>query len=149
MDFATYLLFHLGRHVALDDLQGISLFGRKKLAVVADSEAALAQQLSDLIYSAIGVIRAGGLDDLRRRRRRVLLVLGRPQLRGGLRLNVGGFGRSLGIGIPRGQSLQVNAASGRQPVGHGCWMASMTRFERWESRCANQHRRVGMANREG
>lgn len=116
----TNLLFHLGRHLALDDLESKLVPAGLQLAAVADREPSLAQQLPDMVHGALWTICAARLDDLWRRRGRVLLVLGGLELGGGLgRLGLGGLGHSLGVDIPRGQSLHVEGAPGDQPVSHG------------------------------
>ena len=88
----TYLLLRLWRHPTLHDFQSVLVPRCCILTAVANGKAALAQQLADLVKSSVGTVRAAGLQDLGRRRRRMLLVLGGAKLRSRLGLDLGRFG---------------------------------------------------------
>jgi hypothetical protein len=107
-------LFHLCRHLALDDLQGNTLGLPRCLALVADGEAALAQQLADLVHDTILAVGAWWLDNIIRRWWGVLLVLGGFKLGGRLGLQLVHSREPLGISIPRGQRLHVDTFHARR-----------------------------------
>lgn len=90
------------------------------LPFIADGEAALSENLSDIIHSSLGSFGAAWFRNLSRWGRGVLLVLLRLGLGGSHPgFELGRFGESLRIGIPRGKGLGVDGAPGYQPVGHG------------------------------
>lgn len=98
--------------MALDNLEGKFLPRHDVCSIVANGKTAFAEQFSNLVGYAIGVVCAGGLDYFRWRRGRVFLVLGCPELSYRLGLDLSRLGRSLGVGVPRRQGLQIDAASG-------------------------------------
>ena len=99
----TNLLLHLGRHVALDNLQCEFGLCRQQLPTVADGETPLSQELTNLIDGAIRAVRTGGFENFSGWWRGMFLVFSSLQLSGGLRFKLGGFELwlSLGIGILR------------------------------------------------
>ena len=111
----AYLLLHLCRHLALDNLQGHPLRRAGGLAFVADGEPALAQDLADLIHHTIPAVGTRGLDDIVGRWWRVFLVLGALELGGGLCLELVHSREPLGISIPGGQRLHVDTLHARGP----------------------------------
>lgn len=98
--------------MALDNLEGKFLPRHGVCSIVANGKTTLAKQFSNLVGYAIGVVCAGGLDHFRWRWGWVLLVLGCPELSYSLGLDLSRLGYSLGVGVPRRQGLQIDAASG-------------------------------------
>ena len=128
----AHLLLHLGRHLALDDLEGIPLRSAGELAVVADGKAALSEHLANLVDGALLTIRARGFDDIVGRGGRVLLVLGRFELSHCLSLQLVYSWYMLGIRIPRREGLHFdapgchhslpNTETPRRPGARGSWL---------------------------
>lgn len=137
----AYLLLHLGRHLALDDLERNALGCACCLALVADGETALAQELADLIDEAFLAVGAWRLNHIVGRRRRVVLVLVRLELGYCLGLELVRSRYPLGVRIPRRQCLHVDtpcahpglcAGDGRDCQGilsygsrNDCWRVSV------------------------